>query len=493
MNSSFAKNALKIMSGNVIARIISFASIAVIARLYTPGQFGIAELFMTFLFICLTFSSLSYEYAISLPEKESDSFSVVQLALSLLIFFTALIAVSSFIFYYMSSGISSLEDIRIYIFFLPILVFVRGSRDVLELWFSRKRRFGRIAMSEIINKLGEVGFKIGLAGIGTAGLFWGNIAGFAISASAYLTILIRKDRGLISLPSLSAMKSTARRYSGFPKFNILSTMSKSLTERLPTLIITPFFGFTATGLYSMAFKLINEPMKILSTSMSRVYEQDAAREYNKNGSIARLTEDIFDKLLLMSFMPIAFIGVASEELFTVVLGSTWSEAGVYTEILAASMLVRFLIQPLSYALNIVEKQHLNMIFNSALSVFALLSFFAGGALGSIYAALIFFSASYTVISLIYLSFILMNAGASAARIFRRSSVQIAAAMPPIALIITMKHLRLHPVLFILLALTAGGLYYAFMLRFYLRKNNTSISALIKMRKNPAEKNSEKRP
>ena len=78
-------------------------------------------------------------------------------------------------------------------------------------------------------------------------------------------------------------------------------------------------------------------------------------------------------------LTIALIG---QELFTVVFGSAWAEAGLYTQPLAVRAVVWFISSPLSTIYMILEKQAFGLQVNIANFVTRFAALVAGGVLGS---------------------------------------------------------------------------------------------------------------
>ena len=66
---------------------------------------------------------------------------------------------------------------------------------------------------------------------------------------------------------------------------------------------------------------------------------------------------------MFGLLPILIVSLIGEELFSIIFGSQWSEAGRYTQILSFWCFSAFLVQPLAHLINIFEKQKEGLIIN----------------------------------------------------------------------------------------------------------------------------------
>ena len=77
------------MAGRVVAAGIALVTMPIVARLFTPGDFGVAALFMSIIGIISTVSALRYEGALVLPKEDEEALTLMAFAYRVL--FTSLI------------------------------------------------------------------------------------------------------------------------------------------------------------------------------------------------------------------------------------------------------------------------------------------------------------------------------------------------------------------------------------------------------------------
>jgi O-antigen/teichoic acid export membrane protein len=107
------------------------------------------------------------------------------------------------------------------------------------------------------------------------------------------------------------------------------------------------------------------PMQFVGQAVSQVFFPSAV-EAHRNGSIAVTTEAVFKKLLVIGAPVLLLIGLAAPELFAVVFGEEWREAGIYAQWLTPWVFLVFLSSPLSIIPSVVEKQPQEACFHLAL-------------------------------------------------------------------------------------------------------------------------------
>jgi O-antigen/teichoic acid export membrane protein len=102
---------------------------------------------------------------------------------------------------------------------------------------------------------------------------------------------------------------------------------------------------------------------------------------------------VFRLLVLIGLFPILTVTIVGGDLFSVIFGQEWTEAGVYAQILSIWAFVWFISSPLSTIYVVMEKQQFGLQYNIVNFSTRLLSLTIGGFLGSARIALILFAAS----------------------------------------------------------------------------------------------------
>lgn len=161
-------------------------------------------------------------------------------------------------------------------------------------------------------------------------------------------------------------------------------------------------------------------------------------------------------MLLLSMM--------GEELFVLVFGSAWGEAGFYTQLLSVWALIWFITSPLSTIYMVQEKQGFGLKVNIANFVTRLLALVVGGMLGSARLAIFLFAVSgiavYGYLCLQLLSF----SGVPLRRTFRIVLSNVALFVPAGVLIMILKCWGISPLIQMVVAGACALVYYLYTLK-----------------------------
>lgn len=390
--SRFITNVLKLVSGSVIAQALGILLIPIITRLYTPGDYGVFQLFISISSIIVVISCLSYQMAIMLPKEDEDSVNIVALCFTLVLS-TSIITGSIFIIFSRFIGdILNTPDLSQYLIFLPFFVFLNGSFMVLNYWMIRRTQFGGVATANVTNSITTKVVQIG-TGVSAAsplGLIVGLIAGYG----AALLIMIQRVRGDLTLfrsITPEKTKAVAIRYKRFPLLTSWSTVSNSLSLQITPLMLAAFFSPVIVGFYGMAYIVVSMPMSLIGHAIGQVFFQKASEEKNRTGSVKTVVREVHHRLVSFGIFPMLVLMIIGEELFGFVLGAQWSFAGEYASILAPWLLFVFIASPLTTIFNVLEKQAVALSFNLMMLFSRIVVLYIGGVYGDPLVTLVLYS------------------------------------------------------------------------------------------------------
>ncbi len=147
-NNRYLVQIVTLISGTLLAQIISLISIPILTRLYTPDEFGLYSIFFAITSVIGMVSSFSYEQAIVLPKSERSADAIVMLS----IYITSIVTLSTLIAIYIFS-----EDIAKYfmgssyiIYLIPISVATLGINQIVDAYSTRGELYREIASSKVI-------------------------------------------------------------------------------------------------------------------------------------------------------------------------------------------------------------------------------------------------------------------------------------------------------------------------------------------------------
>ncbi|GAB4311093.1 MAG: lipopolysaccharide biosynthesis protein [Candidatus Bipolaricaulota bacterium] len=363
----FARSVAVLAGGAVLGQAITVLASPILTRLYGPDDFGVMAVYMSLLGIVSVIASLRYQLAIPLPEKDEDAANLLALSLGIVFLMSALACLGVCLFTDQIIGWVNVPALRPYLWLLPLGIGMVGTYQVFNYWAVRKRAFGRIARTKINQGLGSVLTQIGfgILRLGPIGLILGQIVGQAAGTTTLATLAWKQDVKALKAINPRGMSHMAARYIRFPLFSSWSGVLNTLSVQVPTLMLSFFFGSAITGLYALSHRVMSLPLQLVGQAVAQVFFPTAV-EAHRNDSIATTTQAIFRRLVLIGVPAFLLIGLAAPQLFTVVFGKEWRQAGTYVQWLTPWMFLVFVSSPFTMLPSVMEKQRQEVVFNGLL-------------------------------------------------------------------------------------------------------------------------------
>ncbi len=394
-HSGFFFDVLKLVSGTTIAQVLGVLVSPILTRLFAPDAFGVLALFTSITLIFTVIACLRYELAIMLPQEDEEAANL--LALSVLL----AVGVSIVITLLMRAGGKALlsflkaESLFPYLGWVSLSVFVTGIFMAQNYWNSRTRHFGRLSIARVISSVGTIGVNLvaGLTGFNHGGgLIGGTVAGQALAAITLGGQIWRDDREIFARAiRWPVIRQMVIRYRRFPLYSTWAALLNVISWQLPIFMLSYFFSTTVVGYYSLGFRILQLPMSLIGASIAQVFFQRAS-EAKILGNLAEVVENTFRWLVRIGLFPMLMLGIMGRDIYTVVFGETWAEAGVYTQILSLWAFFWFIASPMSTLFSVLEKQDFDLKINLVLLVGRFLTLGIGGMMHNARLALALFAA-----------------------------------------------------------------------------------------------------
>lgn len=381
---------LRLASGTGVAQAIGILAAPILTRLYAPEAFGLVTIFASLVLIIGVLACLRYELAIVLPEDDSEAANLFAVCLASSVVIALFTVVLVLLFGSRFLAWIGIPQLGPFLWALPIAVLLHGVFSSLDYWNTRTKHFARLSTVRVTNQaiVTSTNLGAGIAGFATGGvMIAANILGRA-GAVALLGYRIARENGRFLAASIRGRKMLAglRRYRKFPLYSSWSALLNAISWQLPTLMLGAFFSSTVVGFYALGVRIIQMPMNLIGSAVSQVFIQRAAAA-KADGTLAELVEALFERLAMASLLPVVVLAVIGRDLYIVLFGSEWAEAGVYTQILSIWAFFWFISSPLSQLFNVLERQESMLIIHIAIFLTRLLSLGVGGYFQNVYLAL----------------------------------------------------------------------------------------------------------
>ncbi|MEN5143112.1 MULTISPECIES: oligosaccharide flippase family protein [Pseudomonas] len=349
--NDFLRNVLTLMTGTTLAQAIPIAAMPLLTRLYTPEDFGVLALYMSLAGMISVIITARYEVAVMLPERDEDAASLVTLSICIASAISLVLLVIVSLFNEDIQALLNNKAIGPWLYLLPITVFVTGMWQALNYWNNRSKKFKRLAVSRVTQGGGMTLAQFLLTGLSTGGLVLGYLVGQVGGLMVFLTRTWREDRAVLSRISLATMLVNARRYSKFPKYSTFGALLDNAAVQMPVLMLSKFYDTHIVGVFSLTFRALNLPMSLIATSFSQVlFQRFVVLQRENPDRLAPFVLKLFFGLLSLMVPLVGFVWVVGPELFALVFGETWRQAGEYATVLIFAVAIRFAVSPLSTVL-----------------------------------------------------------------------------------------------------------------------------------------------
>lgn len=398
--SGFLANVVKLVGGSAVAQGLGIAVMPVLTRLFAPEAFGIAALFTSVTAIVGVVACMRYELAIMLPESDEEAANLLGVSIAFVILVTV---ISGVVFILLADPISVLlnsPEFAGYLWLVPIAVFVSGMFLALNYWNSRTKNFGRLAAVRVVASGANQGLRLlaGFTRYTTAGALIGASIIGNMLATVILGTRIWREDGSIFRASIrtQAMIEGLKRHKKFPLYSSWSALLNMVSRQLPPWMLAIYFSPQIVGFFAIGRLVLSTPMRLVGSAVAQVFFQRASEAKSRTQDLDKVVGTVLTSLIAIGLFPILLLTIIGREIFMVVFGAQWADAGVYTQILAIWIFFQFISSPISTLSSVLEKQDSMLIFNIILLVTRVLALVIGGWTGNILLTLLLFALSGVV-------------------------------------------------------------------------------------------------
>lgn len=394
---SFGANVLKLSGGAAVAQAITILTLPILSRLFTPAAYGTWQVFSAVVLILSTIACLRYEMAVVLPEQDEEAANVLGLCLGVTLVLSALcggvllLGGRAFVEMLRAPGLSP------YLWLIPLALFIHGLWRAASAWNTRVKRFGRQSVAQVAGSATTSALPITMAALGhsEAGVLVATwVLGWLVNMGVLASQVWRDTWDLFRRSvRWTFILACLKRYRKFPLVDTWGTLFNAVSWQLPPLLLSAFFSETVVGYYSPANRVILLPLTLLGNAIVPVFLQRAAEVRGRPEELGRTVEMLFRRLVALGLFPSILLMLGGKELFGVVLGPEWVEAGLYTQILAPWMFFLFISIPLSMLFTALERQEFSLIIQVLILGTRVGALVIGGWLNNVYLALAIWSAS----------------------------------------------------------------------------------------------------
>jgi O-antigen/teichoic acid export membrane protein len=403
LRDSFVYKVFTLITGIGVSQVIPIVFSPVLTRLYTPEDFGSLAFFMASSSIGAIVSTGRYELAIMLPKDSEEALNLLIVTIFLSLSISILIFIILFLFGNNFLCFLNYPLTFSTVLFIPLGIFTSGCFQGLNFWLNRNSEFSSISKYRVFQASTIVAFSLILSFFKEIeeGLIFSFLIGMFLSVLPIINI-IRKNKKLISVDKAL---NVSKKYSNYPKLLMPTGLFDTIAMQAPIFFITKFFSKIVTGAYSLAFRMVSAPISVISGAFGQVFYNQIVSEVKKGENTSFIIFKTAKQLTFISlalFLPMFFFG---QEIFVILFGANWSDAGRYVEIISFAMMIRFIVSPLSTTFLATNSLRLGAFWQALYMTTTLILFFYCSSL-KIEKLLFVYTIHEIVLYLIYLFLIL---------------------------------------------------------------------------------------
>lgn len=367
LTKSTSLRAIAILStGQILAAILPLAAAPILGRLYLPADYGALAAYMALAGLFGAVSTLQLQHGIIAERSERCARELVLVVVLVAAGFALVAALVALVLFFAVAGSDAYRDVRAWVLLLPLTVLAAGATAAIAVLANRRAAYGALARIPVFGAVVSVATSIvfGIMGFGANGLFISYFLGQTITVGAYLHVYrqIEPQRPKVRLRRFIAV---GWRHRDFVRYSMPSQLLSVVSLDMPVYALTATGNIGLLGAFNRARALVTMPLGLIGGAVAQVFRQRAAEDYHRTGSCRDLYLRTGLGLFIAGLPPLAMIMLWAPDLFRIVLGPNWGEAGDIARILAPMLLLRLVCSPLSTVYFFTGRQKHDLLLTGA--------------------------------------------------------------------------------------------------------------------------------
>ena len=373
----------------------------ILSRLYTPEEFGLVAIYLGILSVINSLSTGTYEQAIMLPKKSNSAYNLFGLVISWVVIFSLMTLTIAFFAGEPLTLLSGNPDLRPWLYWLPLSVLFYGVFKATTFFANRFKLYNKIALSTISQNFTLNGTRlvIGWFPGQLNGLVVGQIAGQGIAAFYMIARLRRQLLQTLSSITVKRMLVEGKKYSAYPKYNMIQGVMSNLSSSLPVLLFSWGFSPHVAGLYGFAYMFVFKPVNLFSQSLQQVFQQRIIEQFNQGESVYKPIKQTVIGFALAGILPFLALGILATPVFEFVFSEDYGSSGFYVSLLTPWLFMVFITSHLSFLPELFFRQRKAMFINLTTLTLRASALFTGVFYQDVTLSLILFSGVSTLMLL----------------------------------------------------------------------------------------------
>ncbi len=336
-------NALaKSLGGKYSLYLIQVVSMVVLARIFTPEQFGIFAIVQVFALFFALFSEIGLVPALVnekfITERMRNAVFGFSLTIGIIVCVSFILAGPAIAWFY--------EDTTYQYLVIPIAIAIifNACAIVPTAAYVREKKFLHIARAEIVAEVSSlvmVLFLLSLKRFDAVLLL--AFKPFTVAVVKFLVLLIGSRKTEVGFPSLSSDFSQVKPLFRFSIYQFMSNVMVYFSRNLDNLLVGKYLGAASLGIYDKAYQLMRYPLMLLTFAMAPAI-QPVLKELNHDKvKFAALHNKFITYLAFVAGVVGFILYFAADFIVWLLLGNQWGDVAGLLKILAVSVPIQIVL------------------------------------------------------------------------------------------------------------------------------------------------------
>lgn len=358
--------------GTVIAQIIAVVSSLFVAKIYGSEAYGILSIFIGFSSIFSILNTLQLDNYIITSKNKIIRTNWFNFLFLLIPFTTFIIALIFFpiIIYFPEKNI----DQNIFILVILSAIFLSYNKTH-EYFLTTLENFSAISFAKILLVLINVSLQFILyLKFKVNGLIYSSFLSLLLVTFFFSYKNIKHFKSV----DFYIIRNNVEPNKSILKYLLPSRFINNLSSQSIPIIIFAFFSIQEAGIYFFSYKILTMPLFIISSSISSVYFERAARLVDSS------KKELYNETLKIIIFNVTTIFIFLILLNTIgiyileyILTENWDNLRVYTLILSFLILCRSSFSSISNIIVVLNKNQISLLFNIYLLIVNISALYIG--------------------------------------------------------------------------------------------------------------------
>lgn len=359
-----------------VVTALQFVTLAVLARLLSPSDFGLMGMIMVVIGFAQLFADMGISNAIiyrqDATREELSSLYWLNILAGVVVFFVVCGGCPLITAFYHEPRLSNL----IYLSSLIFLITPFGQQ--FQILLQKELRFNQLAKIEIISSFvnSSTAITLAIGGMGVFSLIWGQLAG-----TSFRVLLLSWWGWGNWRPRLHFATQNLKGYISFGLYQMGEKTVNYFNSNLDYLLIGFLLGAKALGYYTLAYNLVLRPLQMINPVITRVAFPVFSKMQNETDRLKRGYLKVLQLLSTVNFPMMAGLAVVAPIAVPVIFGEQWVPSIILIQILTIVGLLRSTGNPVGSLLLSKGRADLGFKWNLALMITQIPGLYIGAKFG----------------------------------------------------------------------------------------------------------------